>query len=216
MLGSRGMDPKARRAMAVLGLTLVVVVLLWVVWLAHSPTASQHEPTQPDAPPPASPARSELPTTPPLPPRARKPGEPGRTELPRPSAPSAETPKPLAQPPADRPMPVDRRGTTSPRAQHELEVLSYGFETLDEDLQACLDQWAALDPKKTPEVMLGFELEASGLTRSFVEGDDEVPFGPKTCLANAVYGIDWSHIVDHPAKVTKRFTITERDAGPAP
>lgn len=111
-------------------------------------------------------------------------------------------------------MPADRRGgPVNARTAHELEVLSYGFETLDEDLQDCLSQWAELDPTKAPEVMIGFELDSSGLTRSFVENAEDVPFGPKTCLANAVYGIDWSHIVEAPAEVTKRFTMTPRDGG---
>jgi hypothetical protein len=147
------------------------------------------------------------------PPVAPKEPPPPRTELTRPASPRAEAPKSIAQPPPGRAMPTDRRGGSNPRAQHELEILSYGFETLDEDLQACLDQWTALDPEKTPEVMIGFELDRSGLTRSFVENAEDVPFGPKTCLSNAVYGIDWSNIVEQPAKVTKRFTVTARDAG---
>lgn len=137
-------------------------------------------------------------------------------ELVRSEAPKTATAplKSIAQPPEGPDGPVDRRGGADrPRSVRELEALSFGMKTLDEDLQECLSQWKELDPDKTPEVTIGFYLDSSGLTESFVENADDLPFGPKTCLSNAVYGIDWSHIVEAPAKVTKRFTITPRDGG---
>jgi hypothetical protein len=136
----------------------------------------------------------------------------GRTELLR-SPPPRPPLRPIARLASERTLPVDRRDGAPPDAPRQLEVLSYAFETLDDDIRACLDQWTGLDPARTPEVLLGFELDRSGLTRSFVENADDIPFGPRTCLATAVYGLDWSNIVDEPVKVTKRFALGPPDAG---
>jgi hypothetical protein len=214
-------DPE-RRARLVPGLVAVAVVLGLAAWWWLRPAASAPEAERAPGPGPArivprvdAPGEAPGSAAPLAPPRAEVPRAPPppRTELTRPASPRAEAPRSIAQPPPGRAQPTDRRGGSNPRAQHELETLSYGFETLDEDIQACLDQWTALDPEKTPEVMIGFELDRSGLTRSFVENAEDVPFGPRSCLSNAVYGLDWSNIVEQPAKVTKRFTVTARDAG---
>ena len=109
-------------------------------------------------------------------------------------------------------LPKDRRLEPGPRAQQELEILGYAFETLAEDVDACLAQWDALDAGATGEVMLVFQLDADGLTKSWVDSVVELPLGPKSCIANAVYGLDWAHIVDAPAEVSQRFELG-RDAG---
>lgn len=108
--------------------------------------------------------------------------------------------------------PKDRRGNPGPRAQQELEILGYAFETLADDVDDCLAQWDALDAGATGEVMLVFQLDQNGLQKSWVDSVMEVPLGPKSCIANAVYGLDWSHIVDQPAEVSQRFELS-RDAG---
>ncbi len=105
--------------------------------------------------------------------------------------------------------PVDRRGNAGPNAAREMEIISYAFETLEEDVRACLEQWGDAPPA---EVMIAFEIDANGLQKSWLEHQTEVPFGSRTCLANAVYGLDWSKIVDHPAKLTQRFELGRKDA----
>jgi hypothetical protein len=54
--------------------------------------------------------------------------------------------------------------------------------------------------------MIGFDLDGKGLQKSWIQSDDEIPFGPRSCLANAVYGIDWSNIVDQPLEITHRYS----------
>lgn len=109
-------------------------------------------------------------------------------------------------------LPKDRRENPGPRAQQELEILGYAFETLSEDVEDCLRQWDALDAGATGEVMLVFQIDKDGLQKSWVDSVLEVPLGPKSCIANAVYGLDWAHIVEAPAEVSQRFELS-RDAG---
>jgi hypothetical protein len=132
---------------------------------------------------------------------------------------------PLLRPPADfydaglRPIaqrteatgPIDRRENPGARAKQQMEMIRYAFETLDDDISECLKQWEALQPGEATQVMIAFEIDENGLQKSWLEHDAGIPFGPRTCLSNAVYGLDWSHIVDHPAKLTNRFELG-RDA----
>ncbi len=111
--------------------------------------------------------------------------------------------------PRGAPGPVDKRDNAGPNAARELEILRYGFETLEEDVQDCLKEWDS----PPANVMIAFEIDANGLQRSWLEHDVEIPFGPRTCLSNAVYGLDWSKIVDQPAKLTQRFELGRKDAG---
>jgi hypothetical protein len=136
-------------------------------------------------------------------------------DLPRPAPGTRPAPTALPRPPEQRPRgPVDRRGGNNPRAAAELEMLSYAFETLDEDVETCLAEWRKVEPTAPVNVMIGFEIDAKGLTRSWIERDAEVPMGVKSCFANAVYGLDWSHIVENPAKITKDFDLSStRDGG---
>lgn len=108
--------------------------------------------------------------------------------------------------------PVDKRGNAGPNAARELEIIRYAFETLEEDVRACLEQWESTAPGEAAEVMIAFEIDAKGLQKSWLEHETDVPFGPRTCLANAVYGLDWSNIVDRPAMLTQRFELEKKDA----
>jgi hypothetical protein len=131
-----------------------------------------------------------------------------RTELPRfePQHYDAGL-KPL--PPVEAaPGPIDRRENAGPNAKRELEAIRYGMDTLDEDIAACLDQWNGQAGRDAGTVMVGFKIDAKGLQTSWVDSDVEVPFGPRTCFASAVYGIDWSHIVESPVQITHRFSLS--------
>ncbi len=108
---------------------------------------------------------------------------------------------------------VDRRGDVGADAPSELELIHAGLDTLRDDIDACLEEWRGTDAQAEGEVMIAFQLDESGLTESWVVRDAELPFGIRTCFANAVYGLDWSHIVRHPAEVSQRFTLEREDAG---
>ncbi len=130
----------------------------------------------------------------------------------RPSEPTQ--PLKVLTPPETPRGPVDKRGGPStPAAKRQMEMVSYAFETLEEDVEECLKQWDGAAPGQAQEVMIAFEIDKDGLQKSWLEHEGDVPFGPRTCLANAVYGLDWSKIVDQPAMLTQRYTLT-RDAGP--
>lgn len=138
---------------------------------------------------------------------------PRKNELPKP--PPTQYPnglKPLT-PPAVPKGPVDKRGgAPNPNQKREMEIIGYAFETLEEDVEECLKQWDGAQPGQAQEVMIAFEIDKDGLQKSWLEHEGEVPFGPRTCLANAVYGLDWSKIVDQPAMLSQRYTLT-RDGG---
>lgn len=120
-------------------------------------------------------------------------------------------PRPVTELAAVR-MPKDRRDNPGPRAKAELEIVGYAFETLAEDVEECLANWDAMDAGATGEVMLVFQIDKKGLQKSWVDSAVELPFGPRSCIANAVYGLDWSNIVEQPAQISQRFELG-RDAG---
>jgi hypothetical protein len=109
--------------------------------------------------------------------------------------------------------PLDKRAAPGARAPQELEILGYAFEALEEDVRECLSQWEALDAGATGEVMLIFELDSKGLQKTRLESAADVPFGPRSCISNAVYGLDWSNVVTEPAQVSQRFDLGAPDGG---
>jgi hypothetical protein len=144
-----------------------------------------------------------------------QPGRPGRVELPHIAAAAYDAGLRALSPPAgEHEGPIDRRANPGPDAKREMEAIRYGFDTLDDDIATCLKQWNQDIQQDAGQVMIGFSIDAKGLQRSWVETDADVPFGPRTCIANAVYGIDWSHIVEQPVELTNRFSLGERSAHP--
>ena len=93
-------------------------------------------------------------------------------------------------------------------APTELELIHAGLDTIQEDIEACLAQWAATDAQVEGKILIGFQLDETGLTGSWVDHGDTLPFGVKTCFASAVYGVDWSHIVKHPAEITNNYELS--------
>ncbi|MDP1917570.1 MAG: hypothetical protein Q8L14_15115 [Myxococcales bacterium] len=109
--------------------------------------------------------------------------------------------------------PTDKRAAPGARAQQELEILGYAFEALEEDVRECLSQWEALDAGATGEVMLVFQLDSKGLQKTWLDSAADVPFGPRSCISNAVYGLDWANVVSEPAQVSQRFDLGAPDGG---
>jgi len=102
----------------------------------------------------------------------------------------------------------DRRTGSGQDAPTELELIHAGLDTIQEDIEACLAQWAATDAQVEGKILIGFQLDETGLTGSWVDHGDTLPFGVKTCFASAVYGVDWSHIVKHPAEITNNYELS--------
>lgn len=141
-------------------------------------------------------------------------GEAGTSNvLPRPAPRAADAPAPvsIADEFTKARGPVDKRGGQHPRAGVEMERVSYAMETLEEDIEACLAEWRKSEPEAQAQVLLGFEIDSGGLQRSWVDADGGLPFGVRSCFSNAVYGLDWSHLVEQPAQLTNRFSLG--DAG---
>lgn len=200
------------------GLVGAVVAAIAIFLVHRERPAPAEPPAAPLAPvnpriPGQDQAAGFVPPAPPSEPLAPRPAPAAvpRVELPRP--PPAQYPQGLkALTPPEAPNgPVDKRGgPVTPESKRQMEMVSYAFETLEEDVEECLKQWPGDAPPQ--EVMLAFEIDKDGLQKSWLEHAGDVPFGPRTCLANAVYGLDWSKIVEQPAMLTQRYTLG-RDAG---
>lgn len=109
---------------------------------------------------------------------------------------------------------TDRRPNPGPNAAGEREQLGYALETLDDDVEACLSEWAKTGATEQGEVMLAIQLDRNGMQKAWAERDGGVPFGARSCLTNATWGIDWSHMVESPVEVTRRYALQpEKDAG---
>jgi hypothetical protein len=197
-----------KRALLVLVLALVLIALFVLLRPQTQPASIAN-----DSPPTSERARE--------PQRAQPQNEPRndpRNET-RAAAPqTVERPRivlaPPKRPPREEPIHiaekkglVDKRGIKSTDTARELEALNYGMETLDDDIEECLEQWASTSSTISGKAMVGFQVSPDGLTSAWIDGAEQIPFGPRTCIANAVYGIDWSRIVDHPAEITRRYEL---------
>jgi len=224
-----------RRAVAVLSTLALALLLVW--WLGRAaPTAplGASDATAPPRPVPAEAVRSStqvaarprqiLPRPPP--PRVAPRTEPAAVGVGRtPETGAGPAPEVAAPPPSPARQPIrlvdqaggqvlDRRGEPNADARGELERVQAGLETVREDVEACLGEWSREDAAAGASVMIGFRLDADGLTESWVDGASALPFGVQTCFASAVYGVDWSHVVGKPAEITQRFELdTGADGG---
>jgi hypothetical protein len=106
----------------------------------------------------------------------------------------------------------DRRADAGPHAAREREAVGYALDTLDDDIESCLAEWRKSDTSMTGSLMLSIEIDPKGVQKAYVDVDGGVPLGPQSCFANAVYGIDWSHMVDSPAKITRPYSF-DQDGG---
>ena len=106
----------------------------------------------------------------------------------------------------------DRRETPGPHAARERVAVGYALDTLDDDIEDCLDQWRKTQVSLQGSLMLSIEIDAKGVKKAWVDTDAGIPLGPQSCFSNAVYGIDWSHMVDSPAKITRPYSF-DQDGG---
>jgi RNA polymerase sigma factor (sigma-70 family) len=82
-----------------------------------------------------------------------------------------------------------------------------------ERAQKCLEKYSGDDPSLRPGVMLGISADPAGLQSVWIEDRVDVPEGPLTCFASAIYELDWSGITDRPAEITFRIRYQNPDAG---
>jgi hypothetical protein len=217
------MNGRARTLAVALG----VLALCGLLWWRLAP----REPAEGTAPAP----QSELPGSPTPQDTAaapvHRPTASGSQATPAPSSPRP-TPAPAASPgrivlappeavPHDSDYTVpppqtqlrDRRANPGPHAASEREAVGYALDTLDEDIEACLDEWRKTQTKLQGSLMLSIEIDASGLQKAWIDTDGGVPLGPQSCFANAVYGIDWSHMAHQPAMITRPYSFEKEDGG---
>lgn len=223
-----------RRAVAVLSTLALALLLVW--WLGRAaPTAPLGASGAP-APPRPVPAEAVRSSTqvaarprhvlPRPPPRAaprvdpavvgdgRTPGSAGAPARDVTAPPEAPVRQPLRLVDQAGGEVHDRRGEPNTDARGELERVQAGLDTVREDVEACLGEWSREDAAAGASVVIGFRLDADGLTESWVDGASALPFGVQTCFASAVYGVDWSHVVGRPAEITERFELdTGADGG---
>jgi hypothetical protein len=109
----------------------------------------------------------------------------------------------------------DRRGLPPSEATEALRAeVEARLDMVHEDVEACLRDWSAFDPSIEGEVAIAFGIDAQGLTQVWIQDHADVPPGPLSCFASAVYGVDWSAITEQPIEITHRFEYRpESDAG---
>jgi hypothetical protein len=64
-------------------------------------------------------------------------------------------------------------------------------DEVTEDIMECLNAWWLLDPAIEGRVDLEVVLDASGLKEAAIVDHAEVPFGPLSCFATALYRTAW-------------------------
>lgn len=186
-----------RRIVLVVVVVAVVVAIWWWGRSVEVVTQPTSVTTNAPAPPP-----------PPSLPQARKP----RVVLPRPPKRTLPTRTDGAAAQPERPTLVDRRPAEERSAGDDMTRLHAHVDAVDASVSACIGEWMALDPTLSAKVMLGFSLGPDGLQEAWVDDHGEVPAGPLSCFAGAVYEEDWSGIVTSPAEVTMEFVFDGDEA----
>jgi len=117
-----------------------------------------------------------------------------RTAIPKPSpaapeapaAPStpdaAEAEDALVPPPPSAPVPAEQMPTA---------LRTVVEEQVKDAIAACLESWAAVQPGLGGQVLLEFELGPEGLQTVSILDHSEVPMGPLSCFASAIWEAQW-------------------------
>jgi hypothetical protein len=194
---------------SVLALTALVVLALHLVRRADPPVAPPAEPAVPSTGEPVAPV---------------EPAVEDRVE-PRETSPMSGTRRVLVPPPTDPITPraprlarggelADRReGPRASDAEEQLEAMRATMAAVEEDVEECLRAWSQVAPEIQGQVTMVFQIDESGLGKLWIQEHDQIPAGPMTCFASAIYGVDWSHISREPIEISNRFVI--EDGAPA-
>ncbi|MCB9791266.1 MAG: AgmX/PglI C-terminal domain-containing protein [Alphaproteobacteria bacterium] len=169
-------------------------------------------------------------------PRALPPGGPGPSEAAPPASevptPEPEAPGAGAAPEAGeasvRAIPLPRpEAAPSPSGGPELaapaqrgvvqaEDIRDAMMAVTPEIQACMEDWWALEPELEGRLVMDFTLTPEGLGEVLVLEHDDVPFGVRTCFASAIYEADWPRPPEGELEVTYPFVFTPDDAPPEP
>lgn len=142
-----------------------------------------------------------------------------RTVLPRPARPvAAAPPAPVAAPeppPEEAAREVlgeltDRRAEAERAPADVVGAISGQMREVSKDIGACINEWAAVSPDIDGTVNVGFRIDADGLQEAWIVDYEDVPSGPLSCFASAVYDADWEGISPDPIEVTFPFVVTTK------
>ena len=78
---------------------------------------------------------------------------------------------------------------------------------MDDEIEACLDDWREDDPELSGEVSMRFGVDANGLQEAWIEDHTDVPLGPLSCFGTAVAAIDWSGVTQEPVEISTRYAF---------
>jgi hypothetical protein len=101
----------------------------------------------------------------------------------------------------------DRRG--GPHDEEQRQQVMAAMGAVEDDVEECLHAWSEVEPDLHGEVSLAFQIDDSGLGKVWIQDWADVPEGPMTCFASAVYGVDWSHISDKPIEISNHFVVEQ-------
>jgi hypothetical protein len=198
-----------RAVVSVLVLAALIVLVVSLVRRADPPVARAPlaEPATPSTMiEPAEPAM-ERPVTPPA--ASATPG-PRRVLVPPPAKPITPRVPRLARGGEL----VDRReGPHEPDAEEQREAMRASMAAVEEDVEDCLRAWSKLDPEIHGQVSMAFQIDEQGLGKLWIQDHEQIPEGPMTCFASAIYSVDWSHISRKPIEISNHFVI--EDGAPA-
>jgi hypothetical protein len=91
-------------------------------------------------------------------------------------------------------------------------------DEVTEDIMECLNAWWLLDPAIEGRVDLEVVLDASGLKEAAIVDHAEVPFGPLSCFATALYRTPWPGSAEgdvvtlQPVVFSNALVVSEEDA----
>jgi len=121
-----------------------------------------------------------------------------------------------ASPPGDedRDGPVDRRSDAHVASEQLLDDIKTGIDLVRDDIEACIEDWSEVEPDMDGQVVVRFSLDADGLQEAWIGDVEDVPAGPLTCFAAAVWEVDWADISDDPIEVSFPFEVTTGDDDP--
>lgn len=196
-----------RKELAI-ALSLVPLVILTAWWLMRpTPTPETPEaPPEPIAEPPVPPA-SELDPAPPAqaPRRARTFSEGSRVHIPRPAVDMSAADAP-SQAVEERQQALGTLPTTL--SAEEIQDVVQG--QVIEPVKECVLDWMELDPGLEGEVVVGFTLGPEGLMDVEIVDHSDVPAGPLSCFASAVWEAGWP-AVDGEVVVNYPFVFTQEE-----
>ena len=109
---------------------------------------------------------------------------------------------------------MDKRGGPDDAAGRQLvDDIKAGMELVADDIEACIDDWAELNPGLNGRVDVGFRIGPEGLTEAWIVDHQDVPAGPLTCFSAAVWEVDWADITEEPLEVTFPFEVEVEPEG---